>query len=171
LFFIAVAHYSLKEVVYNFSSTSPVPVGSNMSEQLGKFVTVKSKVFGSRVARVSHEGIEVYFYPVEGYDNQLYVVTDGNPLPGEMILGKTNMTGELKELSRIPFARSVYKDLGIKAKGESTFYAIKVGKVPNPRLIYTYGALLFVALLFFIPIYIEINKLRRKTAMPVGSCA
>jgi hypothetical protein len=171
VFFLAVAHYSIKEVIYNFSGNKPVPVSAKPSEQVGKFVSIKGKVFGSRVARVSHQGIEMYFYPVEGHANKLYVVTDGEQLPGEMIMGKTLMTGELKELSRIPFARSAYKDLGLKDQSGAIYYAIKVGKTPNPSLVYTYGISLLLIAVFMIPVFYEIKLMRKKSSAPVSMCA
>jgi hypothetical protein len=160
VFLIAVAHYSLKEAIYDLGNKNPVQLSSNISNELGKYVSVKSTIASSRLAHVGHQGIDMYFYPVNGFNKQLFIVTDGNKLPKEMIDGKTMITGQLMELSRIPFARSAYKDL--KTTPGTTYYAIKAGKAPNPRMIYTYIILLVIGSLFCIPIFMELKKARKE---------
>jgi hypothetical protein len=170
LFLVLVAHYSLKEVIYNLGSADPKPVGSNISKQLDSYVSVKSPVANTGVAHVGHEGIDMYFYPISGYGKRVFAVTDGNILPLDIISGKTAAAGQLKELRRIPFASSAYKDLGIKPGVE--YYAIRVGKALNPRLIYTYAVCLLIGGLFFIPILIELKKARHiKTMVTAEACA
>jgi hypothetical protein len=161
VFLIAVAHYSLKEAIYDLGNKSPVQLSSNMSNELGKYVSVKSTIASNRLAHVGHQGIDMYFYPVNGFNKQLFIVTDGNKLPKEMIDGRTMITGQLMELSRIPFARSAYKDL--KITPGTAYYAIKAGKAPNPRMIYTYIILLVIGSLFCIPIFIELKKARKES--------
>lgn len=168
IFLALVAHYSLKEIVYNLGDADPKPIGSNISEQLDGYITVKSPVANTGIAHVGHNGIDMYFYPISGFGKKLFVVTDGNTLSLDRISGKTAITGQLKELSRMPFARSAYEDLGVKP-GEK-YYAVKVGKKPNPGLIYTYAVCLIIGVLFFIPILVELKKLRQKPlAMAEGS--
>jgi hypothetical protein len=168
LFLVAVAHYSLKEASYDLGSADPQPVNLNISQQVGSYVSVKGSVVESGVSHVGHEGIDMYFYPINGYGKHVFVVAEGNPLSKDMMSGKTAITGELKELSRIPFARSVYKDLGIKPGVD--YYAVKAGKTPNPKLIYTYISLLLIGGLFFIPLIIELKKVRRGTGVMIEAC-
>jgi hypothetical protein len=169
VFLIAVAHYSLKEAIYDLGNKTPVKLSSNISNELGKYVSVKSTIASNRVAHVGHQGIDMYFYPVDGFNKQLFIVTDGNKLSKEMTGGRTEITGQLMELSRIPFARSAYKDL--KTAPGATYYAIKAGKAPNPRMVYTYIILLVIGGLFCIPIFIELKKVRRETRRPLNEFA
>jgi hypothetical protein len=169
IFLIAVAHYSLKEAIYDLGNKNPVTLSSNISNELGKFVSVKSTIADNRVAHVGHQGIDMYFYPVNGFNERLFVVTDGNKLPKEIIDGKNMVTGQLMELSRIPFARSAYKDLNTTPG--TTYYAIKAGKAPNPSMIYTYIILLIIGSMFCIPIFIELKKARRETTRPLNEFA
>ncbi|MBI4733917.1 MAG: hypothetical protein HY779_03745, partial [Rubrobacteridae bacterium] len=121
------------------------------------------------VASLNHNGIDMYFYPMEGYGNRMFVVTDGKPLAKESIAGEKPIIGELKELSRIPFARSAYAELGIRTGVK--YFAVKEGKEPNPKMVLTYAVLLLIGSLFIIPIIMEVRNLNNNKTHTAGASA
>lgn len=162
LVFLVAGRFASKEITYNLTGDRPERLDTKLSQPPGSYVWLQGRVQADKAVHLDRHGINMYFYPVSGYEGRVFVVSDGRPLPGNLLEGKANFSGQLKELERVPFARFAADKLNLRPGVE--YFAVNPGKKPDPNTVYLYGAFLAVGIAFAFPIAMEVNMRRTRAA-------